>query len=83
MFKGQLVTVRLYGGKTAIRRVVADKQRFVVVCAEEEFRRAQEQAREPEGIGFPLEDIVADSHQARKGVDSEQGSIHRRSEAGD
>lgn len=82
MLKGQLVTVRLYGGTTAIRRVVADKKKFVVVCAEEEFRLAEQEGREPEGIGFPLDDIVQ-AEELRKSVKSEIAAVDQRSQAGD
>jgi hypothetical protein len=58
MSKGQRVTVRLYGGETAIRRVVQDKHEVVVVCAEEEYMTAKAEGREPSGLGFPLVDIV-------------------------
>lgn len=60
MSKGQVVTVRLYGGATATRRVVAVKPKVVVICAEEEYQQAKTEGREPEGLGFPLADIVSD-----------------------
>jgi hypothetical protein len=60
MSKGELVTVRLYGGTTATRRVVAVKPKVVVICAEEEYQQAKSEGREPEGLGFPLADIVSE-----------------------
>jgi len=58
MIKGQRVTVRLYGGETGTRRVVAVKENVVVICAEEEYATAQRQGREPEGLGFPWDDVL-------------------------
>jgi hypothetical protein len=58
MTRGQLVTVRLYGGETAQRRVVAVKENVVVICAEEEYQTAKRQGRDPEGLGFPWIDVI-------------------------
>jgi len=58
MVKGELVTVKLYGGETAQRRVVSVKGNVVVICAEEEFQTAVREQREPEGLGFPISDIL-------------------------
>jgi hypothetical protein len=54
---GQVVTVRLYGGDTAQRRVISDKGEVVVICAEEEYANAKREGREPMGLGFPREDV--------------------------
>jgi hypothetical protein len=58
MVDGQLVTVKLYGGETAQRRVVEDKGSVVVICAEEEYVSAKREGREPIGLGFPREDVL-------------------------
>ncbi|MGA7339755.1 MAG: hypothetical protein WBE72_19475 [Terracidiphilus sp.] len=58
MIRGQVVTVKLFGGETAQRRVVAVKENVVVICAEEEYQTAKRQGREPEGLGFPWEDVL-------------------------
>jgi hypothetical protein len=58
VIKGQTVTVKLYGGETARRRVVAVKENVVVICSEEEYQTALRQGREPEGLGFPWKDIL-------------------------
>ncbi len=58
MVNGQVVTVRLYGGGTAQRRVVEDKGNVVVICAEEEYVGAKRECREPVGLGFPREDVL-------------------------
>jgi hypothetical protein len=55
---GQLVTVKLYGGKTAPRRLIAIKKNVVVVCSEEEYAAAKTEGREPEGLGFPAGDVI-------------------------
>lgn len=65
MLKGESVKVRLYGGKTATRRVVAIKRDIVVICAEEEYLAAQREHREPQGLGFPKSDII-DAPRERK-----------------
>jgi hypothetical protein len=58
MTKGQVVTVKLYGGEVANRRVVAVKKNVVVICAEEEYQTAHREGREPEGLGFPWSDVL-------------------------
>jgi hypothetical protein len=58
MTKGQVVTVKMFGGETAKRRVVAIKENVVVICAEEEYQTALRQGREPEGLGFPWSDVL-------------------------
>jgi hypothetical protein len=55
--KGQLVTVHLFGGMTAQRRLVAQKGNIIVICSEEEYRSAERERREPCGVGFPQEDV--------------------------
>jgi hypothetical protein len=57
VLKGQKVTVLLYGGNKGDRRVVAEKGDIVVICSDEEYSRAERERREPEGIGFPREDV--------------------------
>jgi len=57
MVNGQVVTVNLYGGDTAQRRVIADKGSVVVICTEEEYVAAKREGRETIGLGFPREDV--------------------------
>ena len=84
MTKGQIVTVLLYGGATAHRRVVAEKPNVIVVCAEEEYLEAEKEGREPSGVGFPREDvIITDVAPARKGADRIHSAHRRESMAGD
>lgn len=58
MDAGQIVTVKLYGGKTAQRRLLAVKENVVVICSEEEYVNAHREGREPEGLGFPSVDVI-------------------------
>jgi hypothetical protein len=58
MNKGDLIRVRLCGGEVVVRRFVTHKKHLIVVCNEDEFRQSQKEGREPEGIGFPKEDIL-------------------------
>lgn len=69
MHKGEEVTVLLFGGETGVRRVVADKGKVIVICTEEEFQRARQENREPEGLGFPRDSVLPRSAQpAKKGA---------------
>ena len=54
---GQVVRAKAYGGEILERRVVVDLGRTVVVCCESEYQKATAEGREPEGVGFPREDI--------------------------
>lgn len=84
MAKGQLVTVRLYGGQTAIRRVVAVKRDVIVICTEEEYQEAQRDRREPSGLGFPRQDVMEmPVAPTKKDVRSEAAMGQRSSKAGD
>jgi hypothetical protein len=58
MSKGQQVRVKLYGGSTALRRVVEVKRDVIVICAEEEYQQAQLEGRQPSGLGFPRADVI-------------------------
>ena len=55
--RGQLVTVKAFGGVILTRRVVTDLGRRVVICSEAEYRDATDTGREPEGVGFPRADV--------------------------
>lgn len=55
---GDLVRVRLYGGEEVVRRFLAKRKCSVVVCCEAEFQRSLKESRDPDGIGFPPEDIL-------------------------
>jgi len=57
MKAGTMVEVVEFGGRRLKRRVVADQGRIVVICNEEEYRRATRERREPKGIGFPRESV--------------------------
>jgi len=66
MSKGQVVNVRLYGGTTAPRRVLADRGDVVVICSEEEYQAAQKEEREPRGLGFPRIDVIGSRNESRR-----------------
>jgi hypothetical protein len=57
--RGQQVKARAYDGEKLTRLVVADYGRSVVVCTKQEFEAAEREAREPEGVGFPKDDVSA------------------------
>jgi hypothetical protein len=55
MHRGQRVeVVEAFEGQQ-VKKVVSWDDKFVFVCREEEFRRAQSENREPQNIGFPRE----------------------------
>lgn len=82
MTKGEVVTVRLYGGTTAERRVVAEKGDVVVICSEAEYQNAQRESREPSGVGFPREDVI-EGVASKKRVSSQHMEPGRGSMTGD
>lgn len=55
--KGQIVNVRVYGGKIVQRRLIVKREKVTVICHEDEWQRAIRERREPEGLGFPHEDV--------------------------
>jgi hypothetical protein len=57
--RGQVVSVKAYGGEVLERRVVADLGRTVVICSETEYQAATVAGREPDGVGFPRVDVSA------------------------
>ena len=57
MLRGQSVTVIDAWGKRLKRKVVVASDRKVWVCKPEEFEKASREGREPNSIGFPVEDI--------------------------
>ncbi len=57
MLRGQLVTVIDAWGKRLVRKVVNISERKVWVCKPEEFEKALHERREPNSIGFPVEDV--------------------------
>ena len=56
---GSKVKALLYGGEIVERRLIADKGMVIVICAENEWVDAANEAREPRGLGFPR-DCVTD-----------------------
>lgn len=82
MSEGDLVAVSLYGGSTAIRRVIEVREDSVVLCSEEEFQKASVEGREPMTLAFPKEDVVAVT--GKKGAGrADNDNAYRGSRAGD
>jgi hypothetical protein len=55
MHRGQRVeVVEAFAGQQ-LKAVVAWDDKYVYVCREEEYRKAEEEKREPRNIGFPRE----------------------------
>ena len=55
---GTTVRLRAFGGKLLVRKVVGVKQDAVLVSTEGEIRKATEEGREPDAIGWAPEDVV-------------------------
>jgi hypothetical protein len=84
MVKGQVVTALLYGGGEALRRVIADKGDVIVICSEEEYKQADREGREPSGVGFPREDVIAQAEPVGKRIPASKATKRTvRSQAGD
>ncbi len=49
--------IKLYGGQVVGRVVIEKRETVVVACNPEEYRRAMEEGRKPQGVGFPLGDV--------------------------
>ena len=49
---GDVVRLRAYGGEEIQRRVVEVTKDVILVCREDEYRRAQRQGRQPLSVGF-------------------------------
>jgi hypothetical protein len=58
MKQGDIVTLRAYGDREIIRRVVGLEGDVVLVCREEEYIAAEREGREPVVVGFPATVIV-------------------------
>ena len=58
MQPGETVQLRAYGGKEIARRLVAIEGDTLLVCLEEEFRRAKHEGREPTCVGFKTKDVL-------------------------
>ena len=54
---GEVVLVKVYGGETLERRVVADLGRVVEICNPQEYKKAVSEGRRPHGVGFPRRDV--------------------------
>ena len=55
---GQIVGVRIYGGKVVKRRLVRVSAGVAVVTTQSEWETAAREGREPVCIGFPVADVT-------------------------
>lgn len=69
MDRGAEVTVIVFRGERRRRRVWEDLGPGVLICTEEEYRRAVETGEEPMYVGFPREDVIG----AGADADDEEG----------
>ena len=83
MQQPKFVTVLLYGGEKAVRRVLAESPNTVTVCSEEEFQRASAEDREPLSLAFPRAAVVGEAESLLKKSLGRQDLETRRSKAGD
>lgn len=66
MKRGQIVSVRLYGGSVVPRRVLVDRGAVVVICPEDEYQAASREEREPVGLGFPRQDVIDTAEESQR-----------------
>lgn len=57
MDRGTEVTVVAYGGVLLHRRVWEDVGAGILVCSEEDYKRALRLGKEPPAAGFPKQDV--------------------------
>lgn len=55
MYRGQRVEVEEAFAGQQVKAVVDWNEKYVYVCREEEYEKAQAEKREPQNIGFPRE----------------------------
>jgi hypothetical protein len=56
--KGSFIKLRAFGGKQIVRRFVRKYKGAVLICSDEEYRKASREHREPLCIGFPIDDVI-------------------------
>jgi hypothetical protein len=61
MKPGDKVTARAFGNKKITRIVVELIENTVVICTQEEWDAAGREMRKPDGVGFPMRDIIPPS----------------------
>lgn len=55
---GKNVKLKAYGGQEIVRRVVDQKNETVYVCTENEYKKAQQEGREPVSVGFNVRYVL-------------------------
>ena len=58
MNTGDVVKIRVFGGDVVERVVIEERETVVVACKPDEYRQAAQEGRKPQGVGFPLEDVL-------------------------
>ena len=58
MDTGDVVRIRVFGGRVVDRVVIEKRETVVVACNPDEYKQAAQEGRKPQGIGFPLEDVL-------------------------
>lgn len=58
MTNGKQVSLIAHGGKTIIRTLVAVEDAYLYMCKKEEYEKARIEEREPECVGFRVEDLI-------------------------
>jgi len=78
MEAGDRVQVTEYRGRKLILRVVANRGESIVVCNEEEYKRAASKGRGPDGIGFPRQSVrlLGDSSDGKNVLDLDRKHCH-------
>jgi hypothetical protein len=66
MKRGDNVEVTEFWGRKLRRRLVAKNGDRIIVCNEDEYRKAKAERREPEGIGFPARAVRPGKYGAAK-----------------
>jgi hypothetical protein len=55
---GQNVRLKGYNNKELLRRVVGVKTDMVIVCTEDEYKKASQEKREPRSIAFNMKYVI-------------------------
>lgn len=58
MDTGDVVKIKLHGGDVVERVVIEKRETVVVACNSEEYKKAMQEGRKAQGVGFPLEDVL-------------------------
>lgn len=62
---GEVVKVQTFRDGLVERRVVGSAKGTVYLCNESEFVEAKKEKRQPDALGFPVEDIIRERESAK------------------